>query len=143
MELMPFKNGQTSVSEETFLAFQQNVQNAVDGEVLFVNWDGSNGDITLSKNVEGFEKIEIIAGKKEIGLQNIKIPQDLYSQKISITQAQYVSNGSIFQIAEKQMILQQNTLQIYGEPAIVNITSGGTIINTENNILVFMVIGYK
>lgn len=59
MELIDFKNGKTSVSEETFLAFQQNIVNE------FNLKDGLIENLT--KRIEELEKQKDVGNVLEVG----------------------------------------------------------------------------
>ena len=66
MQKIEFKNNETTVSQETFLAFQDNIEEAIDGTTLFENWAGVSGDIDLQEDYNQYSKIRIYAGKGEV-----------------------------------------------------------------------------
>lgn len=143
MEKIPFENNKTTVSQETFLAFQDNIEKAIDGTVLFQNWSGVSGDIDLGEDPNQYKSLKIFAGKGEIGITSVEIPRELYSQKINITQAQSTEYG-VIQLMEKQFYLDGTYLRVYGTPMYINFLNMQiTDQTTENTILIYKVIGFK
>ena len=144
MRKIKFKNDETTVSQETFLAFQENIIEAIDGITLFENWAGVSGDVELGEDVSQFSSIKIFAGKGEIGITTVEIPLALYDQKINITQAQFVENLRTLQLVEKQFYLFNTKLKVHGTPSYINFTNSViTEQGSENLVLVYKVVGYK
>lgn len=142
MKKIQFENNKTTVSQETFLAFQENIEEAIDGTVLFQNWAGIAGDINLEEDPNQYKSLKIFAGKGEIGITTVEVPRELYDQKINITQAQDV--GPVIQLIEKRWYIDGTYLRVYGTPSYINFAEN--LIReqgSENTILVYKVIGYN
>lgn len=144
MKKITFENGETSVSAEVFLAFQDNIEEAIDGTTLFENWEGVSGDINLQQDYNQYSKIKIYAGKGEVGITVVEIPKELYDQKIDIIQGQFVESEQIFQLLAKQFYLDGTYLKVYSSPAYVNFKNKQIVEQgLENKILVYKVVGFE
>lgn len=142
MQKIEFKNNETTVSQETFLAFQDNIEEAIDGTALFENWAGVSGDVDLQEDYNQYSKLRIYAGKGEAGITAIEIPKELYNKRINIVQAQRV--GTVLQLITKQFYLDGTYLKVYGTPGYINFNNKQiTEQGDENLILVYKVIGFK
>ena len=142
MQKIEFKNNETTVSQETFLAFQDNIEEAIDGTTLFENWAGVAGDVDLQEDYNQYSKLRIYAGKGAAGITAIEIPKELYNQRINIVQAQRV--GTVLQLITKQFYLDGTYLKVYGTPGYINFNNKQiTEQGDENLILVYKVIGFK
>ena len=147
MEKINFENFKSpGISKEILMQLQDNIEEAIEGEVLFENTSGLSGNIELSNSPSNYKKIELFVGKAEIGVFSVKVPSELYDKKISLTQAQDVLSGGnyIFQIVQKQYEISGSYLMVVGRPSCVNIS--GIAINAhdpEDMILCYKVIGYK
>ena len=147
MEKINFENFKSpGISKEILMQLQDNIEEAIEGEVLFENAGGLSGNIELSSSPSNYREIELFVGKAEIGVFSVKIPSELYDKKISLTQAQDVLSGGnyIFQIVQKQYEISGSYLIVAGRPSCVNVN--GITINAhdpEDMILCYKVIGYK
>lgn len=142
MRQIDFENGKTTVSKETFEAFQANITEAIDGTTIFENWDGISGDVPLEEDYTQYSKLRIYAGKGEAGITAIEIPKELYSKKINIVQAQRV--GTVLQLITKQFYLDGMYLKVYGSPGYINFNNKEiTEQGDENLILVYKVVGFE
>ena len=150
--VMPEYTGNTPISSENLNKAQKDLQNLLENSItnakgtqLFYNETGTNGTVSLADIYSDYHYIEIFAGKEEIGITSVKIPIELYNQKINIIQSQYI-NSSILQIVEKQLKFSGNSLIVSGEPGYINFDKTELKIaemGSENKIKVFMVVGYK
>lgn len=142
MKKIQFENGKTSVSQETFLAFQDNIEEAIDGTVLFQNWTGITGDVNLEEDPNQYKSLKIFAGKGEIGITTVEVPKELYDKKINITQAQDV--GPVIQLIEKRWYIDGTYIRVYGTPSYINFTENSIREQgSENTIRIYKVVGYK
>ncbi len=148
MKKIDFKNLQApAISEQTLEALQDNIEEAIEGEILYKNEVGTNGDITLSETVENYDEIEIYfdndrsSGNGERIFSCVKVmkPHEKYVtlETTKIGSVNVYKDGQEYQILENKL----NVVHFYN--SVFNGNTVQTSIDYQGFIRVFKVVGYK
>lgn len=148
MKKIDFKNLQApAISEQTLEALQDNIEEAIEGEILYKNEVGTNGDITLSETVENYDEIEIYFdndrssenGERIFSCVKVMKPHEKYVtlETTKIGSVNVYKDGQEYQILENKL----NVVHFYN--SVFNGNTVQTSIDYQGFIRVFKVVGYK
>lgn len=146
MEKINFKNlpdTSTPINAENLNQIQNNMENAVNGYVLYDNTDGSNENITLSDSVANYEYIEIYystTGNIRGGYTKIYQPNNINCDLSIIEQA-----GAQTDITRTRYYINNNIISLNVEYAGYVHISGTSISSTlgTNYLKITRVVGYR
>lgn len=145
MQTIEFKNGQTPASAETMEAFQGNVKDSVENDVLFENLEeGTQSTITLSKDKSIYKYLRITYSAEYESLDTAyetKIIPVLKEDQKSALNSFYT--GSIYMyILNTQITLSGNQITFYGNRVLRIGANSYTLLNTPT-IKILKVEGIK
>lgn len=145
MQTIEFKNGQTPASAETMEAFQENVKDSVENDVLFENLEeGTQSTITLSKDKSIYKYLRITYSAEYESLDTAyetKIIPVLKEDQKSALNSFYT--GSIYMyILNTQITLSGNQITFYGNRVLRIGANSYTLLNTPT-IKILKVEGIK
>ena len=148
MEKINFVNNQTPAGATTMNTFQNNIENAINGVILYDN-DGNNyGEISLNDNVDNYNYLEVfgheVGGRK---IYNKIAKQETFINKsFNIFALVFDSRDTFFWTRSAVYTIQSNKL-VPTRSKYATITTAGQInIYNESNggsISVDKVVGYK
>ena len=143
-----FKNLQPpAISEETLEALQDNIEEAIEGEVLFKNEVGTNGDITLSNTVEEYDEIEIffdndrgtVTGERIFS--NIKVMKP--NGKYVTLETSKAGSVNIYKDGQEYKISGDKLSVVHFYNLVFNGNTVSTSIDYQGFIRIFKIVGYK
>lgn len=143
-----FKNLQPpAISEQTLEVLQDNIEKAIEGEKLYENEVGTNGDVTLGETVEDYDEIEIYFdndrssenGERIFSCVKVIKPHGKYItlETTKIGSVNVYRDGQEYQILENKL----NVVHFYN--SVFNGNTVQTSIDYQGFIRVFKVVGYK
>ena len=143
-----FKNLQPpAISEETLEALQDNVEQAIEGEILYKNEVGTNGDVTLSNTVEEYDEIEIFfdndrsAGTGEQIFSSIKVEKP--HGKYVTLETSKAGSVNIYKDGQEYQILGNKLNVVHFYNLVFNNNSVSTSIDYQGFVRIFKIVGYK
>jgi len=139
MERINFENNVTKASAETFNELQDNIEEAINGTILYNNTNGTTSAFTLNDSIENYDYIEIYYHSNDASGAESSVKITGGSVKIiNLLYLWYVS-GTIY--------FKQSNLAINGINAtfVNNIqwTNADGSLTSGDYIFVTKVIGYK
>lgn len=138
MEKINFVNNQTPASATTMNTFQNNIENAINGKILFEG--NSGGNIELNDNVSNYDYIEFFytTANKVSG-----------SKKV-LSNSEYATlDANLYSITASKFILYTRTVAISGtnisnySSQTIEINNSSTNLINSNSILITKIVGYK
>lgn len=145
MQTIEFKNGETPASAETMEAFQGNIKNSVENDVLYENLEeGTQNTITLAKDKSIYKYLRITYLAEYEALDTAyetKIIPILEEEQKSALNSFYT--GSVYMyILNTQITLSENQITFYGNRALRIGAGSYTLFNTPS-IKILKVEGIK
>ena len=138
MEKINFINNQTPASATTMNTFQNNIENAINGKILFEG--NSFVDIELNDNVSNYKYIEFFY------TTNNKISG---SKKV-LSNSEYATlDANLYSVTESKFIQYTRTVAISGTNIsnysfqTIEINNSSTNLTNSNYIIITKIVGYK
>lgn len=138
MEKINFENNKTPASATTMTTFQNNIENAINGKILFEG--NSGGNIELNDNVSNYDYIEFFytTANKVSG-----------SKKVLSNSENATLDANLYSITASKFILYTRTVAISGTNIsnysfqTIEINNSSTNLINSNNIIITKIVGYK
>ena len=138
MEKINFENNKTPASATTMNTFQNNIENAINGKILFEG--NSFVDIELNDNVSNYKYIEFfyttsnkISGSKKV-----------------LSNSEYATlDANLYSVTESKFIQYTRTVAISGTNISnysfqsIEINNSSTNLTNSNYIIITKIVGYK
>ena len=138
MEKINFVNNQTPASATTMNTFQNNIEKAINGKILFEG--NSSGNIELNDNVSNYNYIEFFY------TTNNKISG---SKKV-LSNSEYATlDANLYSVTASKFILYTRTVAISGTNIsnysfqTIEINNSSTNLINSNGIIITKIVGYK
>lgn len=138
MEKINFINNQTPASATTMNTFQNNIEKAINGKILFEG--NSGGNIELNDNVSNYNYIEFFY------ITNNKISG---SKKV-LSNSEYATlDANLYSVTVSKFIQYTRTVAISGTNIsnysfqTIEINNSSTNLINSNNIIITKIVGYK
>ena len=138
MEKINFENNKTPASATTMNTFQNNIENAINGKILFEG--NSFVDIELNDNVSNYKYIEFFytTSNKTSG-----------SKKV-LSNSEYATlDANLYSVTESKFIQYTRTVAISGTNIsnysfqTIEINNSSTNLINSNGIIITKIVGYK
>lgn len=144
MNKIIFKNKpdlSTPISAENLNLLQDNVENAINGEILYTS-SGEKGTITLNKSCANFKRIKLIGFGKRSTNDNTYFCKEVDNPNGKNSNIDFTTyNGSTYSYSLNEIINFSEDTIIRGSQWKIGIGQGVT--RNEGEIYITEVIGYK
>lgn len=143
-----FKNLQPpAISEQILKALQDNIEKAIEGEILYENEVGTNGNVPLNDTSEDYDEIDIFfdndrsAGTGERIFSCVKVMKP--HGKYVTLETTKIGSVNVYRDGQEYQILGNKLNVVHFYNSIFNGNTVQTSIDYQGFIRVFLVIGYK
>lgn len=136
-------NSEPYLSSENFNQIQDNVEEAINGYVLFEDKNGATGNITLTKTIADSKAIEIMYGADGVFFSTGKIYEP-FEKKVSLfTPFSSTENSNVYLYVSNYLI-NENTIQfLKADNKYITDTNTINTYGQNSYIKVYKVISYK
>lgn len=145
MDKINFVNGsQPAINDTNLNKLQTNVENAINGTVLYENNNGSRDEITLNDSVENYGIIKIFYSDRTV--YNSTEVYEANNKEINLMLSFSIENLNIARTIYRNIKITQTQLKTTTQGYLSMVTTGGVDSNISaaaNNIYIHKIIGYK